>query len=237
MTQRSSDRIKDTSTSTGTGVFTVSGTPPTGYRTFSAIPSIATNDTFYYCIAHQTLDEWETGFGTYTAANQITRTTVLASTNAGAAVNFSAGTKDVFLTLVGAKTLQTPDVAAASDYQANTASKILDTSGVWNAMAEVTLTDGANVSWDMATGFDFVVTLGGNRTMSAPSNPKVGQKGRLRVVQDGTGSRTLAWNANFDFAGGTAPALSTTASAYDIFYYDVRTSTSILIMPSGRAFS
>jgi len=235
MAHITADRVKETSTTTGTGALTLAGASSNKYRAFSTVMGVG--DTCFYCIEHQTLGEWETGLGTYSGANTLTRTTVLSSSNAGAAVNFSAGTKDVFITLAAAKILQTVDVAAASDYRSNTASKVLDTSGVWNAMAEVTLTDGATVNWDMSTGFDFVLTLGGNRTLAAPTNPKVGQKGRLRIAQDGTGSRTLSWNANFDFAGGTAPALSTTASAYDVFYYDVRTSTSILISPAGRAFS
>lgn len=99
------DRVRDTSTSTSTGNFTVSGTAPTGFRTLSAV--LAANDTFYYAIQHQTLAEWEVGIGTYTStANQFARTTVLSSSNAGSAVNFSAGTKDVFLTLAAGKTVQ-----------------------------------------------------------------------------------------------------------------------------------
>jgi hypothetical protein len=90
------DRVRDTSTTTGTGALTVSGTAPTGYRTFSAV--CATNDTFLYFISHQTANEWECGLATYSAANTVTRTTVLASSNAGSAVSLSAGTKDVVLT-------------------------------------------------------------------------------------------------------------------------------------------
>lgn len=98
------DRIRDTSTTTSTGNFTVTGTAPTGYRTFSAVLSVS--DTFYYVIQHQTLNEWEVGLGTYSSANVFARTTVLSSSNANTAVNFSAGTKDVFLTLAAAKTIQ-----------------------------------------------------------------------------------------------------------------------------------
>lgn len=90
------DRVRDTSTSTGTGAFTVTGSAPAGYRTFSAV--CATSDTFFYAIQHQTSNEWEVGLGTYSASNQITRTTVLSSSNSNAAVNFSAGAKDVYLT-------------------------------------------------------------------------------------------------------------------------------------------
>jgi hypothetical protein len=91
MAHVSADRVRDTSTTTGTGVFTVSGSAPNGYQTFSSVCS--TNDTFWYSIGNQSANEWEVGLGTYSAANQITRTTVLRSSNAGSAVNFSAGTK------------------------------------------------------------------------------------------------------------------------------------------------
>jgi hypothetical protein len=92
------DRVRDIATTTGTGVFTVSGTAPVLYRTFSSVCSVS--DTLPYFIAHRTADEWEVGQATYSAANQLTRTTVLSSSNAGAAVSFSAGTKDVVLSLI-----------------------------------------------------------------------------------------------------------------------------------------
>lgn len=125
--------------------------------------------------------------------------------------------------------------ASATDYRANTtASKFLNPNGVWNAMSEVTLTDSSTISWDMSTGFDFIVTLGGNRIMGAPTNTKVGQKGRLIIAQDGTGGRTItSWNGVYDFAGGIAPTLTTTASALNVLYYDVRSSGSILILSAG----
>lgn len=91
------DRVKDTSTSTGTGAFTVSGTAPTGYDTFSL--RYAVGDRVPYAIEHATLDEWETGLGTYSASNEITRTDVYQSSNSDAAVNFTAGDKTVFVHL------------------------------------------------------------------------------------------------------------------------------------------
>jgi hypothetical protein len=104
MAHVTADRVRDTSTSTGIGNFTVSGSAPTSFRTFSAVLSVA--DTFYYAIQSQGLNEWEVGLGTYSSANVFARTTVLSSSNAGAAVTFSAGTKDVFLTLAASKTIQ-----------------------------------------------------------------------------------------------------------------------------------
>lgn len=89
------DRVRDTTTTTGTGAVTVSGTAPQTYRTFSAV--CTTGDTLPYFIQHQAADEWEVGIGTYSAANQLTRTTVLSSSNSGNAVNLSAGTKEVVL--------------------------------------------------------------------------------------------------------------------------------------------
>jgi hypothetical protein len=104
MAHITADRVRDTSTSTGTGNFTVFGTAPTGFRTLSAVLSVS--DTFYYAIQSQGLNEWEVGLGTYSSANVFARTTVLSSSNSGSAVTFSAGTKDVFLTLAAAKTIQ-----------------------------------------------------------------------------------------------------------------------------------
>lgn len=101
MAHITADRVKETSTTTGTGAFTLAGAA-TGYRAFSAVCSVS--DTVFYCIALQSGSEWEVGLGTYTSTNVLTRTTVLASSNAGSAVTFSAGTKDVFISAVAAQT-------------------------------------------------------------------------------------------------------------------------------------
>ena len=91
----------------------------------------------------------------------------------------------------------------------------------------VTLSDGANIAYDMDDGNNATVTLGGNRTLDNPSNVTVGQSGSIFIVQDGTGSRTLSFGSAYDFAGGTAPTLTTTASAVDRIDYVVRTTSSI----------
>ena len=96
------------------------------------------------------------------------------------------------------------------------------------AVAEIgALSDGATITPDFATHCNFSVTLGGNRTLANPSNIVAGQSGSIFVSQDGTGSRTLSYGSNWDFAGGTPPTLSTAASAVDRIDYVVRTSTSI----------
>lgn len=89
------------------------------------------------------------------------------------------------------------------------------------------LTDGATITPDFSASTNFSVTLGGNRTLANPTNMVAGQSGSIFVSQDGTGSRTLAFGSYWDFANGTAPTMTTTASAVDRIDYVVRTTTSI----------
>ena len=105
--------------------------------------------------------------------------------------------------------------------KALTASDIADdliTSAKLN-YTESTLTDQATVAWDASTQDVCKLTLGGNRTMAAPTNNTTGQFISILVIQDGTGSRTLTWNAVFEFASDTAPTLTTTASLGDVFVF------------------
>ena len=96
------------------------------------------------------------------------------------------------------------------------------------AAANITaLSDGATITIDMATACHHSVTLGGNRTFAAPSNQAVGQSGSIFITQDGTGSRTAAFNSAFKFVGGTAPTLTTTASATDRIDYIIKSSNVI----------
>ena len=96
------------------------------------------------------------------------------------------------------------------------------------AAANITaLSDGATITIDMATACHHSVTLGGNRTFAAPSNQAVGQAGSIFITQDGTGSRTAAFNSAFKFVGGTAPTLSTTAAAVDRIDYVILSSNVI----------
>lgn len=90
------DRVKETTTTTGTGTVTLAGAV-SGFQSFGAVGD---GNQCYYAIVHQTLAEWEAGIGTYTASGTtLSRDTVLASSNSGSAVNFSSGTKDVWVNL------------------------------------------------------------------------------------------------------------------------------------------
>ena len=92
----------------------------------------------------------------------------------------------------------------------------------------VSLTDAASIAYDMDDGVNAAVTLGGNRTLANPTNITVGQSGVIFVKQDGTGSRTLSYGSAWSFAGGTAPTLTTTASALDAIAYSVESTSNIV---------
>jgi len=95
------DRVKETTTTTGTGAVSLGGAV-TGFETFAA--GIGNSNTVYYCIAHQDQAEFEVGLGTLDGdSSDLTRTTVISSSNSDSAVNFSAGTKDVFCTIPASK--------------------------------------------------------------------------------------------------------------------------------------
>ena len=97
------DRVKETTTTTGTGTVSLAGAV-TGFETFAA--GIGNSNTVYYCIAHQDQAEFEVGLGTLDGdSSDLARTTIISSSNSDSAVDFSAGTKDVFCTFPASKTM------------------------------------------------------------------------------------------------------------------------------------
>ena len=96
------DRVKETTTTTGTGTITLAGAAA-GFQAFSVLGD---GNTTYYAIVDSAAADWEVGIGTYTlSGTTLARTTVLSSSNAGAAVNLSAGSKDVFVTYPAEKSV------------------------------------------------------------------------------------------------------------------------------------
>lgn len=155
-------------------------------------------------------------------------------TNAGTALTNLGGTttgKAVFTAATVAAAQQAMDVEVGVDVQAydvDTAkTDVVQTFTAAQRGAITTLTDGATITADFATTNHFQVTLGGNRTLANPSNQTAGQSGAIRIVQDGTGSRTLAYGSNWKFSNGTAPTLTTTANAVDILVYFVESASRI----------
>jgi hypothetical protein len=98
------DRVKETSTTTGTGTFNLAGAE-TGYESF--VSGVGTGNTTYYAIELNAAGEWEVGIGTVTSGspNTLSRDTIISSSNSDAAVTFSSGTKNVFCTLPAKKTI------------------------------------------------------------------------------------------------------------------------------------
>jgi len=122
----------------------------------------------------------------------------------------------------------TPDIATAANFEAGTANKLLDAAGVFTA--ETTTTYGTTTAFDFNTFINSKVTLTGNITTMNCSNMKAGQAGTIAYVQDGTGSRTAAFNTGtcsttLKFAAATFPTLTTSASAVDVLSYSCRSST------------
>ena len=105
-----------------------------------------------------------------------------------------------------------------------------DTTATWTAgqRGEITaLTSATTITIDMADSNNFSVTLAHNATFANPSNLTAGQSGSIFITQDGTGSRTGSWGSQWDFVGGSAPTLTTTAAAVDRIDYVVRSASSI----------
>jgi hypothetical protein len=177
-------------------------------------------------IATAISDSTSTGRSVLTAADASAARTAIsaaASTHTHAGADITSGTVDI---------AYLPE-ATTAQFRANTADKVLSTDQVWAAAAFVTLTDAATIAVDMSAGINFTVTLGGNRTLGAPSNTKAGQAGTILVYQDGTGGRTLAFNAVYKFASGSAFSIDTTASRLSVLSYLVIDSSNIVL--SGLA--
>lgn len=122
----------------------------------------------------------------------------------------------------------TVTAAVATDLWTGTSAALAITpDALLDSVALVSLTSGTSIAVDMGVGFNFTVTLGHNATLSAPSNAKPGQSGVIYFIQDGTGSRTLAFNSAYRFPGGSDPTASTAAGSVDILAYIVRSSSVI----------
>jgi hypothetical protein len=153
------DRVQEVSTTTGTGTFTLAGAV-SGFQSFSVIGNA---NTTYYAIVGGT--EWEVGLGTYTSSGTtLSRDTILESSNGGTAVNFSAGTKNVFVTYP----------AEESVYQDATGTAYAPQFAASNGLNLNNATIGT--SYTFPTGYNSVeagdITLSGGVTVTVPSTSR-----------------------------------------------------------------
>lgn len=179
------DRVRETSTTTGTGNITLGGAS-TGFRSFNT--AFGTSIEFYYVIDNGG-SEWEVGIGHLTTGTNLVRDVILANSDGTTtAHSFSAGTKIVYC----------------------------DAPAEYMEQAIVSDTDGTTITFDLSKGNKHTVVLGGNRTL-ALSNVVVGQKFLIKLIQDGTGTRTVTWFTTIKWPGGSAPVLTTTINKADWF--------------------
>jgi hypothetical protein len=198
------DRVRETSTTTGTGTLTLGGAV-TGFRTFGS--AIGDGNTCYYTITLGAA--WEIGIGTV-GTGTLARTTVLKSSNSNSAVDFAAGTKDVFVTY-------TAERAVTTDGSETLTNKTLTDPTIVGTIIEdvFTITDGAAFEINPANGSIQLITLGASRTPKG-TNFVAGEAVTL-MVDDGT-SYSLTWtDATWGGSGvvwktdaGVAPALVST---------------------------
>jgi hypothetical protein len=197
------DRVQETTTTTGTGTVTLLGAVQ-GFQSFSAVGNA---NTTYYTIAGQGTTEWEVGLGTYTSSGTtLSRDTVLGSSNSGSLVNFSAGTKNVFVTYPAAKAVWTdsPSTFGFKNRLMNGLMQVVQraTSGTsGNAVPTTTPTYPSLDRWyAYATGATVTVA----RVAGSNANQfNLQATGAASVTAIGIGQRIEQLNC-YDMAGSTA---------------------------------
>lgn len=122
------------------------------------------------------------------------------------------------------------DVSDTTDHESGTSKKITVANLASASLPlQQALSDGENIAWDLASGANATVTLGGNRTLSNPTNGVTGAACTLLVKQDGEGSRSLSFGNNYVFPGGVAPQPGRTASMTSVYQFYYNGSKMILI--------
>lgn len=122
--------------------------------------------------------------------------------------------------------------ATVAEIRACTATNSMITpAAMMAALADVTIADAATITPVTANFLNAVITLGGNRTLANPTitAAEIGKTGRIKIIQDGTGNRALSFGSNWLFDGGIDFVLSTTAGAVDYLYYDIESTTRIIL--------
>lgn len=212
------DRVRETSTTTGTGSYTLAGAMA-NFRAFSGV--CANNDTADYAAVDTNGAGWEVGRGTWTTGNTLARTTILASSNGGAAVDWSAGTRDIFITApatvlaslfpFASKTAPTGDIVGTTDTQTLTNKRV--STRIASVASASTITPTA----DTADQYN-ITALATAATVATPSGTPVdGQRLILRFEDNGT-ARALTWTTSSGAYRAVGVTLPTTTVASRVTY-------------------
>ena len=242
------DRVKETTTTTGTSqVITLAGAE-SGFLTFAGA-GFSDNDTTYYTLVSGNGSDWEVGIGHYVAANQFSRNAVIAnSAGSGDRVSLT-GTSSVFITHPADKTAHVdpshyPSESGVAIWNDNNASLGYDSKFVWssgNATLHVDgktrikshygdhlttlIGDGANTTratLDCDLANLHTVELTGDSTYVALSGVDAGQKVVVRLKQDSSGSRVMSWTItgqNINWVNDATPSLTTAVNKTDVFAF------------------
>jgi len=196
------DRVRETTTTTGTGTISLAG-PVSGFQGFST--AIGNANTTYYTIVDAATGAWEVGLGTYTSSGStLARTTVLSSSNSDALVSFGAGTKDVFVTQPAERAVYV--LGAGTGLAAGAAA--FTSNGVPYASATNTLTTGSTLTFD------------GNN-LSIGANGQVGS--RLTVIANGA-------MATFNTGAAADGRIEYAYNGTNIFYTGVNSASLMMFM-------
>jgi hypothetical protein len=193
------DRVRDTTTTTGTGTVTLSGTAPTGYQNFSVIGN---GNTCYYTI--NAGSQWEVGIGTYSSTGPtLSRDTVLSSSSSGSLVDFSAGTKDVFVTYPSGESVYQDGTAIKAGTailgvtNGGTGTNTTFTSGsvVFSGASGVYSQDNANLFWDNTNDRLGIGNTAPGYKLEVTGDIRTGSGGDLRLGS-ATGTTTSAGDSS-----------------------------------------
>jgi hypothetical protein len=189
------DRVKETTASTGTAAITLAGAA-SGFRSFTTAFG-AGSTLVSYCIVGTT--EWEIGEGTFDGSTGLTRTSVLSSSNANALVDFSAGSKDVFVSIPASRI---PQLDAIQTFTAKQ---------TFGAAAYETKVALAANNIDLASANYFTKTISALTTFTVSNVPSAGISASFILDLTTGGAFAITWWAGVKWAGGTAPTLTAAA--------------------------
>lgn len=197
------DRVKESTTTTGMGNITLAGAAA-GFLTFNN--AIGVGPYFTYCMEVPGSTDWEIGIGHLTGSTTLVRDTVLKSSNSNALVNFSAGTKQIFLTLAADRAPYTDELT-----------------GAFYTRGELTTTptiSAGALTLNVALSTAFRVNLNASVTSLTISNPIAsGSLSSFTLILDITGAYTITWPASVKWANGSAPTLSSVNGKVDILSF------------------